>query len=88
MREKQFVRDALYRSDLLNIFFLEDFDDVKMNSLLIRVFEIIKDDSYMLEQMKKTSKEDEPFTALIILFSFDYLNETHSYLSSKLRASS
>ena len=90
-REKQFVQDALYRSDLLNIFFLEDFDDVKMTSLLSRVWELIQDDSYMLNQMKNTNltdDDDDPLIALMILFSFDNLNETHAYLSSKLRASS
>jgi hypothetical protein len=81
-REKQFVQDALYRSDLLNIFFLEDFEEVKLNSLMSKVLEFIKDDSNMLEQMKKT-KTSEPLTALMILFSFDYLNETHTYISSK-----
>ena len=89
-REKQFVQDALYRIDLLNIFFLEDFDDVKITSLLKRVWELIQDDSYMLNQMKNTNltDDDDPLTALMILFSFDNLNETHAYLSSKLRASS
>jgi hypothetical protein len=81
-REKHFVQDALYRSDLLNIFYLEDFIEEKLNSLMYKVWEFIKDDSYMLHQMKKT-KTDEPLTALMILFSFDYLNETHTYLSSK-----
>ena len=81
-REKQFVQDALYRNDLLNIFGLEDFEEEKLNSLMSRVLEFIKDDSYMLDQMNKTNAE-EPLTALMILFSFDYLNETHSYLSSK-----
>jgi hypothetical protein len=81
-REKQFVQDALYRIDLLNIFFLELFEEDKLNSLLSRVLEFIQDDSYMLEQMKKTNTDD-PLTALMILFSFDNLNETHAYLSSK-----
>lgn len=81
-REKQFVQDALYRSDLLNIFYLEDFEEDKLNSLMFKVWELIQDDDFMLEKMNET-KTDEPLTAMMILFSFDYLNETHAYLCSK-----
>ena len=78
--EKKFIRNCIYRQELLNLFDLEDFDEVLMNqrmSLLYKKIELDPDFQVILEKLQDTyflpSKED----CFTLLFSFDYLYITH-----------
>ena len=78
--EKKFIRNCIYRQELLNLFDLEDFDEVLMNQRMSFLYKKIIFDSdfqIILEKLQDTyflpSKED----CFTLLFSFDYLYMTH-----------
>jgi hypothetical protein len=78
--EKKFIRNCIYRQELLNLFDLEDFDEVLMNQRMSFLYKKIVFDSdfqIILEKLQDTyflpSKED----CFTLLFSFDYLYMTH-----------
>ena len=85
--EKEFIRDILYRQDILNIFNIDEFDDKIINSSIFELYKKIKE-YYPIQQiiitlagnMLTTEKE----IGLIILFSFDYLYITHVCVSELL----
>jgi len=74
--EKGFVRDALYRRDLCNIFKIDDqcFDESVFKNNIIELFKIINGKNFLKLCMPK---DDILFYDLelsfLILFSFDYL---------------
>jgi len=74
--EKGFVRDALYRRDLCNIFKIDDqcFDEQKFRNNIIELFKNIDGKEFL----KLCIPKDEKYfynleLSFIILFSFDYL---------------
>jgi hypothetical protein len=77
--EKDFIRNCIYRQDLLNLFDLEDFDEKEIDKNITEIYEKVKlqeDFLYALEKLRTTlsiSKE----TAFTLLFSFDFLYATH-----------
>jgi hypothetical protein len=76
--EKDFIRNCIYRQELLNLFDLEEFDQQKIIEEIQLLYEEIKFDEdiqYILEKVEGTyliNRED----CFLILFSFDYLHIT------------
>jgi hypothetical protein len=84
-RDKLFVRDVLYRQDLLNIFYLETFDDALILSSVSRIFELVKNNIIIQTLIKSIVflNEDE-LVRFMTLFSFERLHETHSIIKKCL----
>lgn len=85
--EKGFIRDAIYRQELLNILGMNDLNDKELDSSLHDVFTKIKEQPFLKECMLKLAGHfmsvDEEF-GLMIMFSFDYLDSAHTCISEFL----
>ena len=90
--EKNFIRNILYREDLMNILNISDKDDFDiLNIHLSILFQKIKNYSPLMELMKKLSafllSEDEEL-GLCLLYSYDYMYITHDCISEYLETGS
>ena len=81
--EKQFVRDALYRRDLCNIFKIEDhcFNEKIINDSISNLYKIINGETFVEFCITKFSNNffcnSDLELGFLILFSFDYLYLVH-----------
>jgi len=86
--EISFIRNYLYKEDLLNIFTIDysDNQEVFENSIY-ELYEKIKDSEFLKELMKKASSilflSDIKY-GLCILYSYDYMYMTHKCVSDYL----
>ena len=77
--EKDFVRNCIYRQDLLNIFNLDNFDETVISEHLATIYDklILHPDFYnCIKKVSSMIIVDEKM-ALLVLYSFDYLYLTH-----------
>jgi len=85
--EKQFVRDALYRRDLCNIFKIDDqcFDEKIINDVISNLYKNINGEKFIESCISKVSSvffnNVDLELGFLILFSFDYLYLLHPCLS-------
>ena len=86
--EKDYVTDILYKTDLLSILNIDEFEEDTINDAIEEVYEKIKDNVDLKICMLKLASDfmstDEVF-GLMLLFSFDYLNYTHICISEFLK---
>jgi hypothetical protein len=80
-KEKEIVRNILYKEDLLNIFDIDDYCEAKINNVILEIYEKIKHHKDFKKCINKVLSNflinlEEEF-GFIILFSFDYLYLTH-----------
>lgn len=85
--EMEFVRDALYRQELLDILELEEHDEQLMSEALHKLYEQVKGSQELRECMVKMARRlmtaDEEF-GLLILFAYDYMYLTHACICEYL----
>jgi hypothetical protein len=84
---KQYVRDTLYREDLLNIFCVKEYNDEAINECIKYVYNNVKQNQDLKDcSLKLASKYlNQDFEiGLMILFSYDYMNLTHICISEFL----
>ena len=85
--EKNFVRDALYRRDLCNIFNIEDqcFDEKIITNMINALFKNINGEQFLESCITKISNKffcnSDLELGFLILFSFDYLYLVHPCIS-------
>jgi hypothetical protein len=85
--EKNFVRDALYRRDLCNIFKIEDqcFDEKIINDIINNLYKDINGEKFLESCISKVSSNFfnnvDLELGFVILFSFDYLYLVHPCIS-------
>ena len=80
--EKVFVRDALYRRDLCNIFNIEDqcFEEKIITNMISTLYKKINGEAFLEGCVKKISNNffsNDVELCFTILFSFDYLYLVH-----------
>lgn len=81
--EKQFVRDALYRRDICNIFNIHDqcFDEKKISTIISDLYKNINGEKFVESCITKISNNffcnSDLELGFLILFSFDYLYLLH-----------
>jgi hypothetical protein len=81
--EKNFVRDALYRRDLCNIFNIEDqcFDEKIITNMINALFKNINGEQFLESCITKISNKilcsSDLELGFMMLFSFDYLYLSH-----------
>ncbi len=83
--EKEFIRNILYREDLLNIFSIDANDDSDVfNDVISELYKKVNKCDQLKECMRlsasKLISEDEE-TGLCILYSYDYMHLTHECVS-------
>lgn len=85
--EKNFVRDAIYRQELLEVFCMKEFDENELDNNLKNLYNKIKNCNELKECMLKLSgfymSTDEEF-GLMILYAFDYMYISHLCVSEYL----
>lgn len=85
--EKEFIRNVLYKEDLLNIFFIKEDDIFNDFAIMSELYNIICKSDQLKECMKlsaaKFISEDEEI-GLCILYSYDYMHLTHKCVASYL----
>ena len=85
--EKGFVRDTLYRQELLNILGMEDFNDSEMEKTIHELYKKVSDQPFIKECLLKLCGQfmsiDCEF-GLMIMFSYDYMYLSHICISEFL----
>lgn len=78
--EKYFVNDSLYRNDILNIFNLEEFDELLINKCIDKIYEKIKNYHDLKPVLKKLAGfffSEDCELGILLMFSYDYLEHAH-----------
>jgi hypothetical protein len=78
--EKAFVRDTIYRQELLDIFYENDYNEDKLSIAINELYKRIKYCEQLTKCMLKLAGKymatNEEF-GLMLLFSYDYMYLTH-----------
>lgn len=78
--EKAFVRDTIYRQELLDIFYENDYNDDKLSIAINELYKRVKYCEQLTKCMLKLAGKymatNEEF-GLMLLFSYDYMYLTH-----------
>jgi hypothetical protein len=85
--ERMFIRETLYRAELLNILGIEEFNEEEMNRAIHDLYEKIKDCNQLKECMEKLAgrfMSEDLELGLMILFAYDYLYLSHICINEYL----
>ena len=86
--EKDFIRDTIYRQELLDILGMDDYNEKEMDRAIQELYEKISDNKELKECMLKSASHfmsiDEDF-GLMIMFAYDYMYLTHICVSELLK---
>lgn len=86
--EKDFIRDTIYRQELLDILGMDDYNEKEMDRAIQELYEKIRDNKELKECMLKSASHfmsiDENF-GLMIMFAYDYMYLTHICVSELLK---
>jgi len=85
--EKEFIRNIIYRQEILDILGLEEFDEIEINKAICDLYELIKEHKDLQLCMIKIAKNffssDEKY-GLILLLAYDYMYQSHICISEYL----
>jgi replicative superfamily II helicase len=86
-KEKEFIRDAIYRQELLDILGIDEFNEDKMgkafHELYLRI-ESFKELKECMQQMAARFLSEDVELGLMILFAYDYMYLTHACICEYL----
>ena len=86
--EKDFIRDTIYRQELLDILGMDDYNEKEMDRAIQELYEKVRDNKELKECMLKSASHfmsiDEDF-GLMIMFAYDYMYLTHICVSELLK---
>ena len=82
--EKEFIRNTIYRQELLYILGMDDYNEAEINTAMNEIYNKAKENDEIKKCMNKLAgqfmKADEEF-GLMLLFSYDYMYLTHICIS-------
>ena len=82
--EKEFIRNTIYRQELLYILGMDEYNEVEINTAMNKIYNKAKENDELKKCMNKLAgqfmKADEVF-GLMLLFSYDYMYLTHICIS-------
>ena len=82
--EKEFIRNTIYRQELLYILGIEEYNEAKINTVMNEIYNKAKENDELKKCMNKLAgqfmKADEEL-GLMLLFSYDYMYLTHICIS-------
>ena len=79
--EKEFIREAIYRQELLDILGMSEFNESEMNRAIHELYEKIKDNKELKECMAKCAGRflsEDLELGLMVMFAYDYMYLTHA----------
>jgi hypothetical protein len=82
--EKGFIRDVLYRQELLNILDIKEYNEEGMNNSIHELYQRLTNCEELKECMKKLANRflcEDLETGLMFLFAYDYMHLTHVCIS-------
>lgn len=86
--EKEYIRNILYREDLLNIFGIDANDDSDIfDSVILELYEMLNTCQELRECMRLSASKlisENEHLGLCILYSYDFMYLTHNCVSSFL----
>ena len=87
-QEKEFVRDAIYRQEFLDVLEIEDYNEERMGQALHNLWEQLKESSELRKCMVKMVgtcyMDNDEEIGLMLLFAYDYMYLTHVCVSEYL----
>ena len=82
--EKEFIRNTIYRQELLYVLDMEEYNEVEINTAMSEIYSKAKENDELKKYMNKLAgqfmRADEDF-GLMLLFSYDYMYLTHICIS-------
>ena len=87
LSDMEFVRDTIYRQELLDIFALEEFSIDEMNRAIRKLHERLKECVELRECMLKLAERVmsiEEELGLMVLFAYEFMHLTHICVSEYL----
>jgi hypothetical protein len=82
--EKEFIRNTIYRQELLYILGIDEYNEPEINTAMNEIYNKAKANYELKKCMNKLAgqfmKADEDF-GLMLLFSYDYMYLTHICIS-------
>ena len=84
--ERDFIRNCIYRQDILNIFELDDFEPDVINASIETIYDLIRYNS-KFDNIIKYMGNGDGLMGLTLLFSFDYLHLTHPCICEYIETS-
>ena len=86
-KDKEFVRDAIYRQELLDILNITEYNETNMSDSMHQLYEQIKEcnelNGCIIKLAGHFNSIDKEF-GLMLLYSFDYMYLTHICISEFL----
>lgn len=86
--EKEFIRDVLYKEDLMNIFDMEDHDTFDLfTNKFSELYQYVKNYEPLHKCMKKLASEvftEDMESGFYVLYSYHYMYITHKCISEYL----
>ena len=83
--DKDFIRNALYRQELLDIFCLDDYNEDEICKMVRELYKTVKECNELKECMNEIAShffiQDASEIGLMILYSYDYMHLTHICVS-------
>jgi hypothetical protein len=88
--EKEFIRDVLYREDLLHIFCIDNNDDSDIfDSVILELYQNLNACQELKDCMRLAAARlvsENEHLGLCILYSYDFMHLTHKCVSSYLES--
>ena len=87
LSDMEFVRDTIYRQELLDIFAIEEFSTVEMNCAIHKLYKRLKECVELRECMLKLAERVmsiEEELGLMVLFAYEFMHLTHICVSEYL----
>ena len=82
--EKEFIRNTIYRQELLYILGMDEYNETKINTAMNTIYNKAKENDELKKCMNKLAgqfmRADEDF-GLMLLFSYDYMYLTNICIS-------
>ena len=86
--ERGFVRDVIYRQELLYILGIDKYNEKEIDKGIHELYEKVKENDFIKECMLKLTSQfmraDAEF-GLMIMFSFDYMYLSHMCISEYIK---
>ena len=87
-KDKEFVRDAIYRQELLDILNITEYNETNMSDSMHQLYEQIKECHELNECIMKLAghfNSIDKELGLMLLYSYDYMHLTHICISEFLK---